>query len=88
MEFLGSFLMAVFIALLIGTAMTFGFVLLVWFAGLTLAATALLLLRQWWRRGMFLYHGRMRPPPPPAPKKPPPEKMPRVIDAEFEEIED
>lgn len=90
MEFLTSFLLAVFIALLIGTAATFGFVLILWFVGLAVFGSLLFLLRQWWLRGVFLYHARdrMPPPPPTTPKKPPSGKMPRVIDAEFEDISD
>lgn len=89
MEALNSFLLAIFIAILLGVAATFGFVLILWFVGLAALGTLLFLLRQWWLRGVFLYHARdrMPPPPPPAPKKPQ-GKTPRVIDAEYEEIED
>ena len=82
MELLTSFLLAVFIALLIGTAATFGVALIFWFVGLAVVGSLVLLLRQCWYRGMFLYHARDRMQPPP------PQQKQRVIDAEFEEIED
>ncbi|MDE3060123.1 MAG: hypothetical protein KGJ06_03855 [Pseudomonadota bacterium] len=74
MEALGTFLIAIFIALILGTALAFGFALIVWFMAVALLVAALVLIREWWRRWMFVRSAR-----PPAP---------HVTDAEYEDIED
>ena len=60
MELLGTILTGLFVALILATAVTFGFALIIWFAiaGVTLAI--LFLLREWWRRWMFLRRGKMQ----------------------------
>lgn len=54
MDFLLSFLTVVFVALLIAAALTFGFVLIVWFAAAATLIALYVLIRQWWERWRFL----------------------------------
>jgi len=87
MEFIGSVLGGIFIALLVGTALTFGFVLILWFIGLGVAISLFFMLRQWWWRWRFLRTGQV-PPPPGMQAKRKPTPPSQIIDAEFEDITD
>jgi hypothetical protein len=77
MDFLGHFLLAIFIGLVVFAALTFGFMLLVWFAAFAVTISLLIMLRSWIRRWLFLYWSRDRTPP-----------QPPVIDAEYRDISD
>ena len=61
MDILLSVLTVMFIALLLGVAVTFGLVLVVWFAGLAVAVAAVVFIRQAWYRWRFLRSGKMPP---------------------------
>lgn len=60
MDFLVTVLAVLFVALLVGAAVTFGFVLFVWFVALALVIAVSMLLRDWWRRWYFLRHAAPR----------------------------
>jgi len=76
MDFIGHFLLAIFVALVVMAALTFGFVLLAWFVAFAVVVSVLVMLRGWVRRWWFLYSARDRKPQPP------------VIDAEYRDISD
>lgn len=58
MEIVLSFLTVVFVALIIGTALAFGFVILMWVIGVAVLLTVLLFLRETIRRWLFVRHAR------------------------------
>ncbi len=72
MDFLLSALTVLFVALLLAAAVTFGFVLLVWFLAVAFVIAAGVLIREWWRRWRFVRNAEQRPP--------------KVIDAEYKDI--
>jgi hypothetical protein len=76
MDFLFSALAVLFVALLVAAAVTFGFVLLVWFVALAVLIGASVFLREWWRRWYFLRHAAPR------------EESSQVIEAEYKDITD
>jgi hypothetical protein len=78
MEVIGHILLALFVALILFTAITFGFVLLAWFVGFAIAVSVLLMLRGWIRRWWFLYVSRDR-----HARKPP-----KTIDGDWRDISD
>jgi hypothetical protein len=63
MEFLGHVLLAVFIGLVIFAALSFGFMLLVWFVGFAVTVSVLVMMRGWFQRMWFLYSNRDPNPP-------------------------
>jgi len=80
MEFIGHILLAIFVALIVLAALTFGFVLLIWFVAFAVAVSAIVMLRAWWRRWWFLYSSRDR--------RTPHRKSPTVTDADWRDISD
>lgn len=78
MDVIGSVLGGIFIALIVGTALTFGFILIVWFIGLGLAISAFFLLRSWWWRWRFLHNA----------EQPLKGKKPEIIEVEYLDITD
>lgn len=71
MEFLLSVLSVLFIALILATALTFGFALFIWFAIAAAIVSVMMVIRELWRRWWFIHHA-----------SPPPD----VIDAEYKDI--
>lgn len=60
MEFIGTVITGIFVAILLFTAFTFGFMLLVWFAIAGVAIALLFFLRETLRRWLFLRRGKMQ----------------------------
>jgi hypothetical protein len=60
------------VALVLATAVTFGFALLIWFFALATLIAVFFLVRDGWRRWRFLHNARPKPP--------------TVIEGEYEDI--
>jgi len=54
MDAIGSILTAIFIAILIGVTLTFGFAIIAFILCVALVTTALIFIRQWWYRWRFV----------------------------------
>jgi len=73
MEFLISMISVIFVALLVGAALMFGFVLLAWFTLVVMVFTAFMLVRNWYIRR---FHREA------TPRQSPPV----IVDVEFKDI--
>jgi len=78
MEFIGSVLSFIFIAIVIGTALAFGFMILVWIMVAGLALTAFFYIREMVRRWLFVRGATPKPPP----------AHPNVIEGEYKDLTD
>ena len=81
MEFVGHIFLGIFIALAVFVALTCGFMLLMWFIGIAVAASILVMMRSWFMRWRFLYWARDRTP---LKKKPPQQ----IIEVDYRDISD
>jgi hypothetical protein len=78
MDIIFSVLSAIFIALVLAAAVTFGFIILVWIIAAALALAVLVSLRNLWRRWWFLHNS--------APPRP--SRRPDVIEGDYKDITD
>jgi hypothetical protein len=78
MDFIFSFFSFLFIALVVGCALAFGFVILMWILAAGVAFTLFFYIREFIRRRLFVYNGTSKPP----------RSLPEVIDGEYTDITD
>ena len=76
MEFVAAFFTVVFVAIIIGTALTFSFALFVVFVVIAVLISAWVLLRQYWIRWRFIKSDQRN------------QQSSKIIDAEYREITD
>jgi len=76
MEFIGHIIIAIFVALILAAALTFGFMLFAWFLALAAIISACVLLRQWWRRWWFVHSATRE------------ERSSKVIEVDYRDISD